>query len=238
MLTSLIASLIVLARDASRSLNEWLDRRDRRRWSVLAQYVLFQLVAGRPRDVDERSIELLERARDRARRRRRAARRGRGRALDTAGDLGRDRARCSPTPSGARCCSEVDRASSPTHSRGVIVSWAVGDGRLGPLHRRSSTATSSCRGASTGSASSSRRSEPRRRSARSREAKLAPLVGGDRARRRARHRRLAARPDRRDRPARGAPRLRVARARLRAGPDGVVGRAHAGGDRRARDSSG
>jgi hypothetical protein len=43
MLTSLIASLIVLAVTVV-VLNEALERRDRRRWSVLAQYVLFQLV--------------------------------------------------------------------------------------------------------------------------------------------------------------------------------------------------
>jgi hypothetical protein len=43
MLTALIASLIVLAVTVV-VLNEAIDRRDRRRWSVLAQYVLFQLV--------------------------------------------------------------------------------------------------------------------------------------------------------------------------------------------------
>src|SRR5579871_526325 len=43
MVTSLSASLLVLAVTVA-VLNEWLDRRDRRRWSVLAQYVLFQLV--------------------------------------------------------------------------------------------------------------------------------------------------------------------------------------------------
>jgi hypothetical protein len=43
MLTALIASLLVLAVTVV-VLNEWLGRRDRRRWSVLAQYVLFQLV--------------------------------------------------------------------------------------------------------------------------------------------------------------------------------------------------
>ena len=43
MLTSLIASLLVLAVTVV-VLNEVLDRRDRRRWSVLAQHVLFQLV--------------------------------------------------------------------------------------------------------------------------------------------------------------------------------------------------
>jgi hypothetical protein len=43
MLTSLIASLLVLAVTVA-VLNEALGRRDRRRWSVLAQYVLFQLV--------------------------------------------------------------------------------------------------------------------------------------------------------------------------------------------------
>ena len=43
MLTSLIASLLVLAVTVV-VLNEALARRDRKRWSVLAQYVLFQLV--------------------------------------------------------------------------------------------------------------------------------------------------------------------------------------------------
>ena len=43
MLTSLIASLLVLAVTVV-VLNEAIDRRDRRRWSMLAQYVLFQLV--------------------------------------------------------------------------------------------------------------------------------------------------------------------------------------------------
>src|SRR5579864_4876768 len=43
MLTSLIASLVVLIVTVA-VLNEWLARRDRKRWSVLAQYVLFQLV--------------------------------------------------------------------------------------------------------------------------------------------------------------------------------------------------
>jgi hypothetical protein len=43
MVTSLLASLLVLAVTIV-VLNEVIDRRDRRRWSVLAQYVLFQLV--------------------------------------------------------------------------------------------------------------------------------------------------------------------------------------------------
>jgi hypothetical protein len=43
MLTALIASLLVLAVTVV-VLNEVLDRRDRRRWSLLAQHVLFQLV--------------------------------------------------------------------------------------------------------------------------------------------------------------------------------------------------
>jgi hypothetical protein len=43
MLTALIASLLVLAVTVV-VLNEVLERRDRKRWSVLAQYVLFQLV--------------------------------------------------------------------------------------------------------------------------------------------------------------------------------------------------
>jgi len=45
MFTALVASLLVLAVTVI-VLNEVLDRRDRRRWSVLAQYVLFQLVQG------------------------------------------------------------------------------------------------------------------------------------------------------------------------------------------------
>jgi hypothetical protein len=43
MLTSLLASLLVLAVTVA-VLNEVIERRDRRRWNLLAQYVLFQLV--------------------------------------------------------------------------------------------------------------------------------------------------------------------------------------------------
>jgi hypothetical protein len=60
MLTSLLASLIVLAVTVV-VLNEWLDRRDRRRWSVLAQHVLFQLVQA-ARVTWTSLVELLERS--------------------------------------------------------------------------------------------------------------------------------------------------------------------------------
>ena len=43
--TSLVASLIVVAVTAA-VLNEVLERRQRQRWSVLAQYALFDLVRG------------------------------------------------------------------------------------------------------------------------------------------------------------------------------------------------
>jgi hypothetical protein len=43
--TSLVASLIVVAVTAA-VLNEVLERRQRERWSVLAQYALFDLVRG------------------------------------------------------------------------------------------------------------------------------------------------------------------------------------------------
>jgi hypothetical protein len=59
MLTSLLASLIVLGVTVA-VLNEWLDRRDRRRWSVLAQHVLFQLVQA-ARVTWTSLVELLER---------------------------------------------------------------------------------------------------------------------------------------------------------------------------------
>ena len=59
MLTSLIASLLVLAVTVA-VINEWVERRGRRRWSVLAQYVLFQLVQA-ARVTWTTLIELLER---------------------------------------------------------------------------------------------------------------------------------------------------------------------------------
>src|SRR5579859_4099695 len=45
LLTSLVASLIVVAVTAA-VLNEVLERRQRQRWAVLAQYALFQFVRG------------------------------------------------------------------------------------------------------------------------------------------------------------------------------------------------
>jgi hypothetical protein len=43
LLTSLVSSLVVVAVSVA-VINETLERRQRRRWSVLAQYVLFELV--------------------------------------------------------------------------------------------------------------------------------------------------------------------------------------------------
>jgi len=59
LLTSLVANLVVLAVTLA-AVNEWIDRRDRRRWSVLAQYVTFQL-AQAARVTWTTLIELLER---------------------------------------------------------------------------------------------------------------------------------------------------------------------------------
>jgi hypothetical protein len=59
MLTSLVSSLVVLGVTLA-AVNEWVDRRDRRRWSVLAQYVMFQLSQD-ARVTWTSLIELLER---------------------------------------------------------------------------------------------------------------------------------------------------------------------------------
>src|SRR5580658_3945702 len=59
LLTSLVANLVVLAVTLA-AVNEWIDRRNRRRWSVLAQYVMFQL-AQAARVTWTSVIELLER---------------------------------------------------------------------------------------------------------------------------------------------------------------------------------
>jgi hypothetical protein len=59
LLTSLVASLVVLAVTLA-AVNEWVDRRDRRRWSVLAQYVMFQL-AQAARVTWTSLLELLDR---------------------------------------------------------------------------------------------------------------------------------------------------------------------------------
>ena len=47
LLTSLVSSLVVVAVSVA-VINEALERRQRRRWSVLAQYVLFELVPVPP----------------------------------------------------------------------------------------------------------------------------------------------------------------------------------------------
>jgi len=59
LLTSLVANLVVLAVTLA-AVNEWIDRRDRRRWSVLAQYVMFQLSQA-ARVTWTSLLELLER---------------------------------------------------------------------------------------------------------------------------------------------------------------------------------
>jgi hypothetical protein len=118
MLTSLIASLLVLAVTVV-VLNEVLDRRDRRRWSVLAQYVLFQLVQcaraswlGFAELVTEQAIEtgasegLLA---------------GAQRALDTTAFSAATKAMLED-PERRRVQEMV--VILATHSRGVIAGWA------------------------------------------------------------------------------------------------------------------
>lgn len=126
MLTSLTASLIVLAVTVV-VLNEWLERRDRRRWSVLAQYVLFQLVqAARAtwttltemimeREIEPGDAELLRAA---------AAT-----ALDGPTISAATRLMLEDPRRRAQLQEAVFALSA--HSRGVIVSWAsvmVGSG--------------------------------------------------------------------------------------------------------------
>jgi hypothetical protein len=126
MLTSLIASLLVLAVTVV-VLNEVLERRDRKRWSVLAQYVLFQLVQsaratwmGLVELVAEREVEtgstegLLIGARL---------------ALDTPAFSTATRAMLED-PRRRAVLQELVGALA-THSRGVIANWAsvmVGSG--------------------------------------------------------------------------------------------------------------
>ena len=120
MLTSLIASLLVLAVTVV-VLNEVLARRDRRRWSVLAQYVLFQLVQsaratwmGLVELVDGRDIEtgssegLLA---------------GAGLALDTTAFSAATRTMLADAER-RRVLQEMLVALA-AHSRGVIASWAA-----------------------------------------------------------------------------------------------------------------
>jgi hypothetical protein len=120
MLTALIASLLVLAVTVV-VLNEWLGRRDRRRWSVLAQYVLFQLVQsaratwmGLVELVDGRDIEtgssegLLA---------------GAGLALDTTAFSAATRTMLADAER-RRVLQEMLVALA-AHSRGVIASWAA-----------------------------------------------------------------------------------------------------------------
>ena len=119
MLTSLIASLLVLAVTVV-VLNEVLDRRDRRRWSVLAQYVLFGLVQcaraswmGFAELVTEQAIEtgasegLLA---------------GAQRALDTTAFSAATKAMLED-PERRRVLQEMVVILA-THSRGVIAGWA------------------------------------------------------------------------------------------------------------------
>ena len=121
MLTSLIASLLVLAVTVV-VLNEVIDRRDRRRWSVLAQYVLFQLVQS-ARATWMGTVELImgieieTGSTDGAARGRQA--RTRHRAV-----LGRDARRCSQDPERRRVLQEM-LVILAGHSRSVIASWAA-----------------------------------------------------------------------------------------------------------------
>ncbi len=126
MLTSLIASLIVLAVTVV-VLNEWLERRDRRRWSVLAQYVLFQLVQAARATWTTVGELLLEREiepgdADQLRAAAAAALDGPAVSLATRALLADPRRR-------ERLQEAV--VALAAHSRGVIVSWAsvmVGSG--------------------------------------------------------------------------------------------------------------
>ncbi len=126
MLTALIASLIVLAVTVV-VLNEWLDRRDRRRWSVLAQYVLFALVQAARATwttltelIMEREIEPGDAEQLRAA----AAVALEGPALSAA-------TRALLADPRRRALLQEALVALAEHSRGVIVSWAsvmVGSG--------------------------------------------------------------------------------------------------------------
>ena len=126
MLTSLIASLIVLAVTVV-VLNEWLARRDRRRWSVLAQYVLFQLVQAARATWTTLGELILEREiepGDAERLRAAAAAVLDGPAVSAA-------TRALLADPGRRAVLQEALVALAAHSRGVVVGWAsvmVGSG--------------------------------------------------------------------------------------------------------------
>jgi hypothetical protein len=119
MLTSLLASLLVLAVTVV-VLNEFIDRRDRRRWSMLAQYVLFQLVQS-ARATWMGTVELITGVEIAT---------GSTEGLLAAAQLGLDTASFSPAaramladPERRRVLQEMT-VKIAGHSRGVIASWA------------------------------------------------------------------------------------------------------------------
>jgi hypothetical protein len=134
MLTSLIASLIVLAVTVA-VVSEVVDRRARRRWSVLGQYVLFELVQtaratwiglvelGDLGEIDARSSD----------------------GIRTGADLARDRASLSAAMVGALADPQRRDTLSKliiavgAHGQALIATWAplmVDAGPYGPLFDR------------------------------------------------------------------------------------------------------
>jgi hypothetical protein len=134
MLTSLLASLVVLAVTVA-VLNQWLDRRDRRRWRMLAQYVLFQLVQS-ARVTWTTLIEVLEQrelSADTPEQLKAVA----THALETATISAAARAALADDHR-RRLLRDVTHELS-THSRGVIATWAsvmVGSGPFTDLFDR------------------------------------------------------------------------------------------------------
>jgi hypothetical protein len=119
MLTSLIASLVVLVVTVA-VLNEWLARRDRRRWSVLAQYVLFQLVQA-ARATWSSLVELMEQ-REIDSVRSDAMRELADRALNTPAISAATRAVLADAERRDKLQKVVTALAE--HSKGVVVSWA------------------------------------------------------------------------------------------------------------------
>ena len=120
MVTSLLAALLVLAVTVA-VLNEALDGRDRRRWSVLAQYVLFQLVQA-ARATWMELVELIEQHKIES---------GSPEGLASAAALARDSASFAVAtsamlldPKRRRILQEVMVAIA-AHSRTVVVNWAA-----------------------------------------------------------------------------------------------------------------
>jgi hypothetical protein len=134
MLTSLLASLIVLAVTVA-VVSEVVDRRARQRWSVLGQYVLFELVQtaratwiglvelGGLGEVDAHS----------------------GDGIQAGSDLARDRAALSAAMAGALADPQRRGALSDliiaigAHGRALVATWAplmVDAGPYGPLFDR------------------------------------------------------------------------------------------------------